>query len=131
MAKQNENQKRGVSQFDAARLAELEKQAVSGGAEELAGELTKLEVGDSVTGRYISKGSYETEDQKTGELKNVAVYEIQTSDGTKVRIGGLTRLDTAFGALKIGDTVAIFRTPDISSGRNRKVAGFRVFKLKA
>jgi hypothetical protein len=91
-------------------------------------DLVKLEVGQAVRGIFDSVGSYDATDIKTGVLKKIPCYNIKTDAGVMVRLAGVTKMDAAFGGIKVGSRVIVFRGADVTTAKGRKCAGIRVLQ---
>jgi hypothetical protein len=100
---------------------------IAEGYESHGGELVKLEPGQALKGILKSKGSYESTDGKTGEVKQVPLYEIEVEKGTVARLIGTTAMEAAFAKIPLGDVVVVARYPDKKSNRGRVVHDIRVF----
>lgn len=110
-----------IDQIDSAKL-------ISSGYESHSGELLKLEEGQAIQGVYKAKSTFESIDQRSGEMKAINVFELETAPGHCVRLTATTALDQAFSKIQLGMHVVVARHADksIANGK-RKMHDFKVF----
>jgi hypothetical protein len=102
------------------------------GWEQHGGELTKLEIGQAVRGKFKGSTSFETNDSRTGELKQVLIHSVEQPSGAVIRLLGVTMLDAAFAKeVKPGTSVYIRRNKDRKSSRNRPVHDYTILTPKS
>ncbi len=100
------------------------------GYEALTSELVKLEPGQAFEGKYVSKRIFETSDVKTGVVKQVNIWELETEPGVKWGLMGITSIDDAFSRLSIGDEVTVIRYGDKKTSGKRTMHDVKVFRSK-